>query len=158
MIIQRIRPLANDHPEDPASCKWPSRGSGLLHMIIRRIRPLANDHLEESASCKWSSEGSSLLQMIIQRISPLANDHPENLATCIWSSGGSGLLQMIICHPRLPNHLSQDPDLISRSFLEQSALVSKYSPAVLMICKVFKDHCSWFAEFLKSTTLDLQNF
>ena len=35
MIIQRIRPLANDHPEDPATCKWSSGGTGLLQMITR---------------------------------------------------------------------------------------------------------------------------
>ena len=122
-------------------------------MTIQRIRPIANDRPKDQASCKWSSRGFGLLQMIIQRISPFANDHTEDLATCIWSCRGPGLLQMIMRHPRLPNHLSQDPDLISRTFLEQFALVSKYSPAVLMICKVFKDQCSWFAEFLKSSAL-----
>ena len=71
-------------------------------MIILRIRPLANDHPEDPASCKWSSGGSGLLQMI---------------------SAGTGLLQMIICHPRHPNHLSQDLDSTSWSFLEQFALV-----------------------------------
>ena len=30
MIIQSGRPLANDHPEWPASCKWSSGGAGLL--------------------------------------------------------------------------------------------------------------------------------
>ena len=52
MIIQRVRPLANDHPEDLASCRWSSRGAGLLQMIIQMIRPLANDHPEGPASCK----------------------------------------------------------------------------------------------------------
>ena len=61
--------------------------------------------------------------MIIQRDRPLANDHPEDLASCKLSPGGTGLLQMIIRHPRRPNHLSQDPDSISRTFLEQFALV-----------------------------------
>ena len=93
MIIWRDRPLANDHPEDPASCKWSSRGSGLLQMIIRMIRPLANDHPEDIATCKWPSQGTGHLQMIIQRIWPLANDHLEDLASCKWSSGGTGLLQ-----------------------------------------------------------------
>ena len=98
MIIQRIWPLsnnhlANDHPEDPASCKWSSRGSSFLQIIIR---PLVNDHLEDPASCKWSSGGSGLSQMIIWRIQSLSNDHPEDPASCKWSSGGSGLLQMII--------------------------------------------------------------
>ena len=91
MIIRRIWPLAYNHLEDLASCKWSSGGSGLLHMIIRRIKPLANDHLpsandhpplandhpEGPASCKWSSGGSGLLHMIIRRIKPLANDHPQ---------------------------------------------------------------------------------
>ena len=51
--------------------------------------------------------------MIIQRIWPLAHDHLEGLASYKWSS--------VI--PRHPNHLSQDPDSISRTFLEQFALV-----------------------------------
>ena len=93
-------------------------------MIIWRIRPLANDRLDDSAICEWSSRRSGLLQMIIRRIWPLANDHPEDLASCKWSSGGTGLLQMIICHPRRPNYLSQDLNSISRTFLEQFALVS----------------------------------
>ena len=92
-------------------------------MIIWRIQSLTNDHPEDSATCKWSFGGTGHLQMIIQRIWPLANDHPEDLASCKWSSGGTGLLQMIICHPRHPNHLSQDLNSISRTFLEQFALV-----------------------------------
>ena len=35
-----------------------------------------------------------------------------------------GLLHVIIRHPRHPNHLSKDPDSISRTFLEQFALFS----------------------------------
>ena len=54
MVIWRIRPLAKDHPEDLASWKWLSGGSGLLQMIIQRIPSLANDHLEGLASYKWS--------------------------------------------------------------------------------------------------------
>ena len=71
-------------------------------MIIQRVRQLAK---------------------IIQRIRPFANDHPEDLGSCKWSSGGTGRLQMITRHPRHPNHLSQDPDLISQTFLEQFVLV-----------------------------------
>ena len=37
MIIRRIWPLANDHLEKTASCKWSSGGSGHLQMIIQRI-------------------------------------------------------------------------------------------------------------------------
>ena len=99
-------------------------------MIIWRIQPLANDHPEDPATCKWSFGGTGHLQMIIQRIRPLANDHPEDLASCKWSSGGTGLLQMIIRHPRHPNHLSQDPDSISRTFLEQFAPVL-FTPSLL---------------------------
>ena len=55
MIIRGIRPLANNHPEDQASCKWSSGGSGHLQMIIQGIWPLSNDHLEGLASYKWSS-------------------------------------------------------------------------------------------------------
>ena len=91
MIICMIRPPANDHMEDPASCKWSSRGTGLLQTIIWRDQPPANDHLEDPPSCKWSSENSCHLQMIIRRNRPFANDHPEDPAICKWSSGGSGL-------------------------------------------------------------------
>ena len=55
ITIRRIRPLANDHLEGPAICKWSPRWSCLLQMIIRRILPLANDHLKGLTSCKWSS-------------------------------------------------------------------------------------------------------
>ena len=96
-------------------------------MIIWRILSLANNHQEDLASCKWSFRGSGHLQMIIWRDRPLANDHPEDLASCKWSSGGTCLLQMIIRPPRYPNHLSQDPNSISRTFLEQFALVSAFS-------------------------------
>ena len=82
MIIGRIRPLTNDHPKDPASCKCISGGTGLLQMIIGRIPPLANDHPEEQAFCIRSLGGSGLLQMIIPRIPPLANDHPNGSASC----------------------------------------------------------------------------
>ena len=34
MIIWRIQSLANNHPEDPASYKWSSGGTGLLQMIM----------------------------------------------------------------------------------------------------------------------------
>ena len=40
ITIRRIRPLANDHLEGPAICKWSCRGSGLLQMIFWRDRPL----------------------------------------------------------------------------------------------------------------------
>ena len=66
-------------------------------MIIRRSRALANDHPEGPASCKWLSGGTGQLQIIFQRCRPLANDQP------------------LSCHP---SHLCQDPDSISRTFLE----------------------------------------
>ena len=130
MIIQRIWPLAKNHP---ASCQLLCRGFTLLQMIIHRIRPLANDHLEGLPSYKLSSRGSGLLQLIIW---PLATDPLEHPASCKCSSRGSSLLQMTIqgirhlsnyhpedlasCHPY---HLSQDLDSILRTFLEQFALV-----------------------------------
>ena len=92
-------------------------------MIIRRGRPLANDHPEGLASCKWSSGGTSLLQIIIQRGWPPAKDHTEGPASCKWSSGGTGLLKIIFYQPRHSSHLCQDPDSISRTFLEQFVLV-----------------------------------
>ena len=38
------RPFANDHLDEPASCKRSSELAGLLQMIIRMDQPLANDH------------------------------------------------------------------------------------------------------------------
>ena len=43
MIIRMDRPLANDHPDGPASCKQSSGWTRLLQKIIRMDRPLAND-------------------------------------------------------------------------------------------------------------------
>ena len=95
-------------------------------MIIQRIPPLANDHMEGPATGKWSSGGSGLLQMIIWKFLPLANDHPEEPAFCKWSSGGIGLLQMIIRHAHHPRYVSQDPDSISWTILEQFVLVNVF--------------------------------
>ena len=55
MIISLGRPLANDYPDPPASCKWSFGWTGLLQMIIQIGRPLANDHPDRPAFCKWSS-------------------------------------------------------------------------------------------------------
>ena len=44
MIIWMDRPLANDHLDGPASCKW-------------------NDPSDGPTSCKWSSRSTGLLQM-----------------------------------------------------------------------------------------------
>ena len=96
MIIWMERPLANDHPDGLASCKWSSGWNGLLQMIFGIDWPLANDHLDGTASCKWSSGWTGLLKMIIWMDTPLANDHPDGLASCKWSSGWTSLLQMII--------------------------------------------------------------
>ena len=91
-MIKRIRPLANDYPKDPASCKVSSQGFCLLQLIIWRDRALANDlsegrpfannYLEDPASCKFSYGGPGLLEIVIQRIWPLANDHLEDPTPC----------------------------------------------------------------------------
>ena len=111
---RRDRPITNDHPEEPAYCKWSSRGTGLLKMIIWMDQPLANDHPDGPASCKWSSRETGLLQMIIWMGQPLANDHPDGSASCKWSSRGTGLLKMIIRRGRhllLQNILSSSSNL-----------------------------------------------
>ena len=90
------RPIANDHPEEPTSCKSSSRGASLLQIIIQRGRLFANDHSKGWASCKWSSWVVRLLQIIIWRGWPFANDHPERPASYKGSSGWNGLMQMII--------------------------------------------------------------
>ena len=71
MIIRIDWPLANDHPDGPASCKWSSRSTGLLQMLSQIDLPLANDHPEGRASCKWSSGGTSLLQRALSINNPL---------------------------------------------------------------------------------------
>ena len=50
MIIWIDRPLANDHPEQLASCKWSYGLISLLQMIDRIEWSLANDHLDGSFS------------------------------------------------------------------------------------------------------------
>ena len=91
MIIPRIRPLANDHLEGPATCKWSPGGSALMQMIIRMIRPFAKDHLKDPASCKWSTGGISLLQMIIRH--PL---HPSHLSQDTDSISRAFLEQFVL--------------------------------------------------------------
>ena len=46
----RGRPLANDDPEGPASCKWSSGGAGLLQMMIRRAAAVRGG-IGDSSSC-----------------------------------------------------------------------------------------------------------
>ena len=55
----------------------------------------------------------------------------------IRDGGNTGLLQMIFCHTRHPSHLCQDPDSLSRTFLEQGVLVIflAHSAAVELIWK-----------------------
>ena len=96
VVVRSSPPLANYHPEGPASCKLSSRGAGLLQIIIRKGRPLINDHPEGPASCKWSSRGAGLSHIIIRRTGllkmnilrgrPFTNDHPEGPASCKWLS------------------------------------------------------------------------
>ena len=96
MIVRMDRPLANDHQDGPASCKWSSGWTDLLQMIIRMDRPFANDHPDWPASCKWSSWWTILLQMIIRNNWPLANDHLDWSVYCKWLTGSNDFLQMII--------------------------------------------------------------
>ena len=96
MIILMDRPLANDHPDGLASCKWSSRWTGLLKMIILINRPLANDHPDGPASCKWSYWSTGLLQMIIMIELSLANDHLDGSASFKWLSERNNLYKMII--------------------------------------------------------------
>ena len=97
-IIRMDRPLANDHQDEPASCKWSWGCTGILQIIIRMDWPLANNHQDGPASCKWSYGWTSLLQMISL----------DGQAFCKWSSGYTGILQMII---RILWHLANDhPD------------------------------------------------
>ena len=100
-IIRMDRPLANDHEDVPASCKWSSGWIGLLQMIIRMDWPLANDHQVGLAFCKWSSGWSSLFQKIIRMDRPLANNYHDRHAPCKWSSRWTGLSQMIISMDRV---------------------------------------------------------
>ena len=65
MVIRIDWPLANDHPDGPASCKWSSELAGLLQIIIQMDWPLANDHPDGLASGKWSSGWTGLSQMTL---------------------------------------------------------------------------------------------
>ena len=85
MIIWIDRPLANDHLDWPASCKWSSRWTGLLQMIIQIDRPLANDHSDGPASLKWSFGWTSLLQMIVWMERPLANGQKSKKRSALFT-------------------------------------------------------------------------
>ena len=63
MVIQRGRPVANDDLEGPASCKWSSRGAGLLQMMIWRDRSLANDYPEAAAVRGGIGDFSSCMEI-----------------------------------------------------------------------------------------------
>ena len=89
MIIRMAWPLANDHPDGLAFCKWSFWWTGLLQMIIEMDRPHANYHLDGPTSCEWSSGRTSLLQMVIQMGQPLVDDHQDGPASCRWSSGST---------------------------------------------------------------------
>ena len=73
LIILRIRPLANDHLEGPAICKWTSWGSGLFN---------------------WPSGGTGLSQMIIRQ-----PRHPSHLCqdpdSILWTFLGQFFLFFI---------------------------------------------------------------
>ena len=93
-----------------------------------------------------------LLQMIFQRTRPLATDYPEDPASCKWSSGGTGLLQMIIRHPCHHCHLCQDPDSISRTFLEQFVL---FQLSLCLVCKIC-NICKWcYLDVFRTTEMAL---
>ena len=52
MTIQMDWPLANNHPDGPASCKCLSGWTGLLQIIIQRDQHLPNDHPDQPDSSK----------------------------------------------------------------------------------------------------------
>ena len=52
MMMQRGRPLANDHLDGQFFCKWSSKWTDLLQMIIQRGRLLANVHPNGPTTCK----------------------------------------------------------------------------------------------------------
>ena len=76
-------PFYNCQNDEPASCKWSSRGAGLLQMMIRRDRPSANGHPEGPASCKWSFGEAGLLQMMIRRAAAVRGGIGDS-SSCIW--------------------------------------------------------------------------
>ena len=81
MVVRRDRPLANDHLEGPASCKWSSgstslpqmiiRRAGLLQMIIRFNQILLRFSFYSSANSFFSSDKHHLL---LQNISPSSSN------------------------------------------------------------------------------------
>ena len=73
------------------------------------------------------------------------------LDSCEWSSRGTCLLQMIIHHPCHPNHPCQDPDSISRTFLEHLFLVHFVgNPILRCIWKIMLIFRNWLWYVLQS--------
>ena len=68
-MIRRDRPLANDDPKGPASCKWSSGGAGLLQMIIWRAAAVRGEigdfkihelsFVFSGRSTRWARKASS---------------------------------------------------------------------------------------------------
>ena len=128
------RPLANDCPKGPASCKWLSEGTGLLPIINRRGRPFENNHwrgrplvYDHGGTVNNNNNNDNNNN----NNNNYNNNNYNNIKKCKRSSRGTNLLQMIICHPRHPSHLCQDPDLISQTFLKQFVLVSDFELYIL---------------------------
>ena len=147
MVIPVDLPLANDHPDGPASCKWSSGGASLLQTITMRDQPHANDHPDEPASCKWSSGGASLLQIISWRDQPLANDHPDEPASYKWLSRGTGLLVLIFRINHFILHVSFYllffPTNIILSF-KTFLLLLQFLGSRFNLTDLSRTLCSWF--------------
>ena len=69
-------------------------------------------------------------------------------------------MQMIILHPRHPNHLSKDPDSISRTLLEQFAFVDELYKGIksLHYIQAQWPHADPFYDYAKYTSSRFNSF
>ena len=104
VVKMRGRPLANDDPKGPASCKWWSEGTGLLQMVIRRGRPLTNDHLEGSSSKRrnWGFQNSWAFICFLREKYTLGE---ESIIFYVWSHAQSKVYNVKITKPKVKRRL-----------------------------------------------------
>ena len=103
----------------------------LLQMIIcKRPVPL-DDHFKEAGPFGWSFVRGRPLPMIICRRLAVLDDHLQEAGPFGWSFARGVRSTLSTPSPLSPYHLCQDPDSISRTFLEQFVLVYLRSSKLL---------------------------
>ena len=103
----------------------------LLQMIIcKRPVPL-DDHFKEAGPFGWSFVRGRPLPMIICRRLAVLDDHLQEAGPFGWSFARGVRSTLSTPSPLSPYHLCQDPDSISRTFLEQFVLFTFYSTKLI---------------------------